>query len=206
MNFIEYYECNRQNKYQGNYIIEAPEGYGKTTILKYMYNRYRKQLTMGEGEIIPIYIRLADINVKSREDLVDGIILGFVQEQFYTFKTGNATKSSIQEMIRDNRQYRFLFLLDGLNEVINRKLESGGRCVFDILNNDLKKRCNDDKWFLDYPNVDIIFTTRKSYFITEELLEKQSNWEHRYFQVIKLEKLHLDIRSASQGVTLSWAQ
>ena len=200
MNFIEYYECNRQKKYQGNYIIEAPEGYGKTTILKYMYNRYRKQLTMGEGEIIPIYIRLADINVKSREDLVDGIILGFVQEQFYTFKTGNATKSSIQEMIRDNRQYRFLFLLDGLNEVINRELESGGRCVFDILNNDLKKRCNDDKWFLDYPNVDIIFTTRKSYFITEELLEKQSNWEHRYFQVIKLEKLHLDIRSANSDL------
>lgn len=151
MNFIEYYEHNRQEKLRGNYIIEAPEGFGKTTILKGMYNRYKEQLTMGTGNIIPIYIRLADINVKSREDLIDGIILEFVREQFYSSDEYGIIKTSIQTMIRDNSQYKFLFLLDGLNEVINRELEMGGCCVLDVLNNDFKKRCSDDKCFLIIP-------------------------------------------------------
>ena len=197
MNFIEYYEHNRQEKLRGNYIIEAPEGFGKTTILKGMYNRYKEQLTMGTGNIIPIYIRLADINVKSREDLIDGIILEFVREQFYSSDEYGIIKTSIQTMIRDNSQYKFLFLLDGLNEVINRELEMGGCCVLDVLNNDFKKRCSDDKCFFDYPNVDIVVTTRKSSYIKEELLEKQADHEHRYFRVVKLEKLHLDVHSVN---------
>lgn len=188
MNFIDYYKSEMAGSYGGNYIIEAPEGYGKTTTLKTLYNDCKHDLEQGDGKTIPVFIRMADINVKPLEFVNNlGVIFAFVQEQYFNTNSSKATISQIIGMIKEATDYRFLFLLDGLNEVVNRELTPNGLRVLDVLENELKSQGN--SWFIDYQNVDIIITTRNKAVISEELYERQENTKHRLFKIIHLEKL-----------------
>lgn len=189
MNFIEYYKSESDNQNRGNYVIEAPEGFGKTTILKKLYNDCREELILGRGNILPIYIRMADLNVKSVDFIRNGILFGFVQESFFNLNSWGSSIEKIIGMIKDSEKYRFLFLLDGLNEVVDRKLYEDGETIFEKLQNEFKYNLDKDRWFIDNKNVDIIITTRNRKVLSEEFYEQQKNNEHRLFKIIHLTKL-----------------
>ncbi len=198
MNFVEnYLQAPR------NYVIVAPEGYGKSTILKYMYCSLLERKIGGET-VLPIYIRMADVNLKSEEEIRQGLMLGYLNEHYYRNALAANGYLALREMIRKcGGQYRFLFLLDGMNEVHNRMFSESGGNVYDYITNEFTRQDADGIRLMDYPNLDIVITTRNEAVIQRQLYEKVLETEGmRGFCLVKLigltserKKAYLDIPS-----------
>ncbi len=188
MNFIELYDKNK-----GNYIIEAGEGYGKTTVLKTMYNRYRERLQCGEDNVIPIFIRLADVNLEDDDFVQAGIIARSIIKKYYDINADGVKPDKIRSMIRKDSEHRYLILLDGLNELYNNRRISEMN-VIQHFTNELMGTV-DGVRFMDCPNLDIVITTRK--ILKSQLRcvleEFKQETDYRNFKVVHFAKLTVDL-------------
>lgn len=146
MNLLELYTEN-----PSNYFICADTsrnqfagGIGKTSQMQYLANKICGKEVQGRI-VIPILIKMNEWNTKRVDsDMLDQYVL--IHFRNY------ATTKAVREMIKKSRNYQFLFLLDGINEVNNYVLDSG-QTVYDCLTNNIKALNR-------YENVHFIITSR----------------------------------------------
>lgn len=148
----------------GNYIVSGSGGVGKTTQLLKMVRELLYGEELVEGKLcIPIYIRLKDLNVM---DITPGILYKIVGQYF----NNKVNEKCINEMFEGTEdEYRYLFLLDGYNEIKDYITNNGeGQTVTACLNNDIKKMCR-------YPNVNFIISMRNETLISGKEIFKDFN-------------------------------
>lgn len=188
---------NLKEKYMAEprcYILTAPEGYGKSTSLRDMYYTLAGQ-KINNQIIIPIYIRMADLNTMPDQEIQNGVLLGYINEKYYKNSMAINRYKALREMIKETvEEYRYLFLLDGMNEVNNRLLYESGQRVFQCIENELTYLDSERVRFIDYSNVDIIISARKEGIISDSLKEKMNDEQigRRSFRVLEIEKMHAD--------------
>lgn len=115
MNLLEKYLSKPDN-----YQLVGAGGTGKTTSLQYMQQEMLKERTKLPGTeevVIPIYIRMAIFNFRKIENEVLYEYIG----SYFELENRQA-KELIDNMFQENvGKYRFLILLDGVNELIDKK-------------------------------------------------------------------------------------
>lgn len=147
MNLLEKYLSQ-----PGNYQLVGAGGTGKTTSLQYMQQELLKERTKLPGTeeiIIPIYIRMAIFNFRK---IMNEVLYEYIGSYFEL--ENRRAKELIENMFQENvGKYRFLILLDGVNELIDKKGEDGENSVYTKFENDLGS-------LLKHANVNIICSTR----------------------------------------------
>ena len=102
-------------KAPGNYLLRADGGYGKTTQLKILQREiHGKSCIFHEKErtVIPVYLPMSEINrVRAH---VDSYYLYEVLRGYFNNET---TVNAVKGML-NHPDYLFLFLLDGINEIL----------------------------------------------------------------------------------------
>ena len=174
MNLLELYE-----KAPRNYFIcadpkvkELTGGMGKTSMMKYLEHEICGKEVHGKI-VIPIYVKMSECNSKS----VDSDVLYQYVLKHYR---NHVTKKAIMEMFETSSTHRFLFLLDGINEVNNYVLPSG-LTVYDCLAMNIKE-------LIQYENVHVIMTSRMNHeldqlFETRYLCALEHEQYRRYLQM-----------------------
>lgn len=169
MNLLEKYLSSPDN-----YQLVGAGGSGKTTSLQYMNQKMLKdriQLTETGEVLIPVYIRMAIFNFRKVEQEVLYDYIG----SYFSLENRRA-QPLIREMFRETvGKYRFLILLDGVNEVIDQKGSQGKQSIYTNFENDLGS-------LLEHSNVNIICTTRKEEIIFNGNYEKD-------FRLLKMQPL-----------------
>lgn len=149
MNLLEKYLSKPDN-----YQLVGAGGTGKTTSLQYMQQEMLKERTripQTEEVVIPIYIRMAISNFRKIENEVLYEYIG----SYFELENRRA-KELIDNMFQENvGKYRFLILLDGTNELIDKKGDSGENSIYTKFENDLGS-------LLKHTNVNIICSTRNN--------------------------------------------
>lgn len=175
MNLLELYTEKPSNYFicanvSGN---QFAGGIGKTSQMQYLAHEICGKKVQGKI-VIPILIKMNEWNTKR----VDSEML----DQYISIHFHNSvSKKAILEMIQKSRNYQFLFLLDGINEVNNYVLASG-QTVYDCLGNNIKE-------LIRYENVHFIITSRMEHEIMQDeelkrLFEKKYLWalEHNQYK------------------------
>lgn len=159
MNLLEKYLSKPDN-----YQLVGAGGSGKTTSLQYMQQEMLKErinLPGTEEVVIPIYIRMAIFNFRKIENEVLYEYIG----SYFELENRRA-KELIDNMFQENvGKYRFLIMLDGVNELIDKKGSSGENSVYTKFENDLGS-------LLENFNVNIICSTRNKEIIFNGNYEK----------------------------------
>ena len=127
-------------------------GIGKTSQMQYMAHEICGKEVQGRV-VIPVYIKMNEFNTKR----IDFEVL----YQYLLAHFGNqVTKKAVQEMIQKSKNYQFLFLLDGINEMNDYVLESG-QTVCDCVIANIKELLQSD-------NVNFVITSRMDHKIIQE--------------------------------------
>ena len=147
MNLLEKYLSKPDN-----YQLVGAGGTGKTTSLQYMQQEMLKERTKLPGTeevVIPIYIRMAIFNFR---EIKNEVLYEYIGSYFEL--ENRRAKDLIENMFRENvGKYRFLLMLDGVNELIDKKGEDGENSIYTKFENDLES-------LLKHSNVNIICSTR----------------------------------------------
>lgn len=167
-------------KAPGNYLLRADGGYGKTTQMRDLQKKLWGKACIFHGKrrtIVPIYLPMAEINrIRSH---VDKHYLCEVLRGYFNHETG---LNAVKEMLK-HPDYLFLFLLDGVNEIL-RDTSPDDR-IYSVLADQIGEMME------EYPDtVNFILSTRTgcSVFDSESLEEKFTQLTICGFDRNKLEK------------------
>lgn len=115
-----------------SYIMVGESGFGKSTQLKHFRNKILGKKLEVNGDtrtIIPIYIRMCELN-KTWD--IDNY---FFQNTFLKRYFPDASKEQLVNLFND-KQYEYVFILDGINELVDR-VNSNQERLFDLLYNSI---------------------------------------------------------------------
>lgn len=151
-----------------SYIMTADAGFGKTIMLKHfaqilngteIYDDDGKLQTM-----IVVYLSMYDINLMPSDTADKGPIIELLRK--LGIINHNVDRAGILEMIKKDESYRYVFLLDGINELHDR--HTGMDYLFSII----EKEIND---LTSYGNVDIILSTRSEKILPRSIYDTALN-------------------------------
>lgn len=161
MNLLEFYKTS-----PGNYILHAPGGTGKTTSLLLLESELAGTVVDGRV-VIPLYFNMKSWNRRQiRED--------FLIKELCTFFEKSVRPDVVQKMLEESSNYLFLFLLDGVNELVDYCLDNG-MTVYECLENAIRK-------LIELQNVNFILTSRRIFSFFDSSIQE-------HFQTIQFEKL-----------------
>lgn len=160
-----------------SYFLIGNASFGKTTLLQHFAEElHGMKIENSDGTtqtLIVIYLPMYDVNLLPTGDVEKGPILELLKKK----KVLNQVieRSGIIEMINNDISYRYIFLLDGINEIQERHLEVGN--IYKTIGREIIN-------LLDYANVDIIATAR-----TERILFDDSENRSKLRELLKSIKL-----------------
>lgn len=112
MNLLEYYKEHSSE----NIHLKGSAGSGKSSSIIYLFRELLRALKDGEqigGKyVVPIYIRMSHFNLIKKE--YNPILTHIANEYFE-----GQNVETIKKMFKDSLDYRYLILLDGVNELID---------------------------------------------------------------------------------------
>lgn len=147
----------------GNYICFGAGGNGKTTQLINIVNTMLHiQNNVRNGIIfVPIYIRLKDLNIM---DVGPRVLYDIVSDYFSSSIKKDKVKAINTMFESTSEEYRYVFLLDGFNEIKDYiTLNGEGQSVYNCLLNDIKQMNK-------HENVDFIITLRNPNIIDFDIV------------------------------------
>ena len=116
-----------------NWFVCGPGGFGKTTGLLHIVKTMTGARISAEGRtvtLIPVFVRLAELNVHR----VDSLVL--YQYLMDAFANNSVTKKAINDMLDAYaNSFHVLFLLDGINEVYDLETPDGQTVMTHLRNN-----------------------------------------------------------------------
>ena len=161
-----------------SYFLTADAGFGKTTILKHFSNILQeKEIYDSYGQLqtlVVIYISMYDINMLPSVDIEKGPIIELLRkENIFNHSIDHA---GIYEMIKKDTTYRYVFLLDGINEVQNRIL--GTDSIYSIIETEIMR-------LMTYTNVDVIASARSEKILSNRMFVCEDG-ERATLKVVRL--------------------
>ena len=167
LNLLEFYQT-----YPENYILCGSGGTGKTTSLL-LLERELTGAMLNNKTVIPLYFKM---NVWNRKRIRGNFLL----DELCAFFNEAVRTDVVCKMLRESSEYLFLFLLDGVNELVDYCLENG-MMVYECLENEIRELSS-------FSNVNIIMTSRREFsFYDPSIQEKFKKIEFE-----KLEKTQID--------------
>lgn len=161
LNLLEFYQTHPQN-----YILCGSGGTGKTTSLL-LLERELTGAVINHKTVIPLYFKMKSWNRKQ-------ICEDFLLNELCVFFKESVRPDVVQKMLEESSDYLFLFLLDGVNELIDYCLENG-MTVYECLENAIRR-------LSVLPSVNIILTSRRKFTFFDVSIQEK-------FKTIEFEKL-----------------
>ena len=152
LNLLEFYQT-----YPENYILCGSGGTGKTTSLL-LLERELTGAMLNNKTVIPLYFKM---NVWNRKRIRGNFLL----DELCAFFNEAVRTDVVCKMLRESSEYLFLFLLDGVNELVDYCLENG-MTVYECLENEIRELSS-------FSNVNIIMTSRREFSFYDPTIRRK---------------------------------
>lgn len=141
MNLLEFFLNDPQN-----YHLRGGGGAGKTSSIQYMHRMLLEgEYSINGQRLIPIYIKMNQFNLMKVEFHP---IQSYIAEKYFE----DENYKSVNKMFREFKDYRFVLLLDGVNEVLDG-MATNCQKIYTLFENEL----ND---LVHMENIYLIVSTR----------------------------------------------